>query len=218
MSTNNSQTGNEQELLEMEVLIYAPLAQGGFDDEPMECTVTGKDESTTVEDLKNDLDEVVIATLKRNNYGSGDYIVEIRLEKGGEYVHQDGPCKCFCDMENETVEWKFDDEVKSLPKNIKALHAAELDGWAPCDGSEHHEERVFQWFRVTNQIELDALNEYFGTEREIDDFPEYVCMEQSSSWAESPDTATFSICKDYVVRFFEAFGYEVTIKNRREES
>lgn len=215
MNTNNSQTGNEQKILEMEVLIYAPLSQGGFDDEPMECTVTGKDESTTVEDLKNDLDEVVIATLKRNSYGSSDYLVEIRFEKGGEYVDQDGPCRCFCDMENETVEWKFDDDVKSLPKNVRALYIAGLDEWAPCDGGEHHEDRVFQWFCVTNQSELDVLNDYFGTEREIGNFPEYICMEQSSGWAESPDTATFSICKNYVVSFFEAFGYDVTIERRK---
>ena len=106
MSTTNIQVVNSQKALRMEVLIYAPLFCGGFDDEPMECTVFGKDESTTVLELKDDLDEAVITTLTNSNYGSNDYLVEFRLEKDGEYVDHEEPCQCKYDAENQTIEWR----------------------------------------------------------------------------------------------------------------
>ena len=95
-------------MVKMTVLIYPPLLAGGFDNEPMECVVEGKDESTTILDLKNDLDEVVIRTLKNNKYGNGGYLVEIQIEENAEHFDNDGPVYCECDVENEKIEWGDD--------------------------------------------------------------------------------------------------------------
>ena len=92
-------------MLKMEVLIYPPLLIGGFDNEPMECTVEGKPE-TTIELLKNELDEVVLSTLRQNKYASNNYLVEFSIEKHGEHIDRDGPVECYCNLESECITWE----------------------------------------------------------------------------------------------------------------
>jgi hypothetical protein len=92
-------------MLEMEIYIYPPLLMGGYDDEPMECFVTGKDNETTIEDLKNDLDETVISTLETYDYGSGTYLVEISFTDNNRYIGSEESVEARCNTETGTVTW-----------------------------------------------------------------------------------------------------------------
>ena len=88
--------------IEMTVSIYPTKDNGGFDDEPIVSAVIGR----SILLLKNDLDEVILKTLRKHKKECGDYLVEMSMHQGEECIDCDESAECHVDLKKKVVEWR----------------------------------------------------------------------------------------------------------------
>jgi hypothetical protein len=96
-------------MVTMKTLIYEPLPTEGYDDEPIECWLTGKNGETSINDFRDNLNDMIISTLRLHGYDSGRYLVELILSdsNNGIYLECEEPTEAQCDIETKTVDWLY---------------------------------------------------------------------------------------------------------------
>jgi hypothetical protein len=105
-------------LSEIIFMTVSITAADGADSDPLECTVIGKRGASAVE-LKDELDEVIISTLKAHNDGSGNYHVEIQFCQNGKYLDGDDSGICYCELDTGTVKWASGESLNSARTELQ---------------------------------------------------------------------------------------------------
>lgn len=135
--------------------------------------------------------------IKKTEKKMVEQLVTKYIAMDGREFHDEKVC---ADYENAMVLEKL--------KNLTLVHR---DDFIPCNGAENPESRIYEWYHIEDQRELDILNEVYNTLITVRVFPEYVCIDRLEEDDFDGWGTTLTECKKYVTSFFkDGFGISVT--------
>jgi len=133
-------------------------------------------------------------------------IEKIKEVKVFEYEAEDGTV-----FLSENQCYDYEKKIKNKIHFDAVSKLENLEGYPPCDGANNNEDHVYKWYKVTNNEEVNALNNCFDLGLSYD-HEDYVCVE-NTGWGDYY-CQTLTGCKEYVVGLFSKLGFEVSIMER----
>ena len=125
----------------------------------------------------------------------------IKVEK---YVASDG--KVFEDR-LECEEYEKYALAKTEYEKIKHLRVSELDDLIPLNfDASYSEWSHYEWYKVENDSQLDAIETYYDVSISSQNYPTYICVETEDDERNgTPYVTTLQDCIDISKAFFDRF-------------
>ena len=125
------------------------------------------------------------------------------------YIAEDGT-----EFNNERNCFEYEKKLKE-EKTLTELNKILIheDDFIPCNGKDNWCNHVYKWYKVESKEQLKLINDFYGSDVEAQDYPEYINIELYDDSDRECSGVTLTECKNYVKEFFEeGFGIKINFE------